>query len=123
MLIKSDLRKRLQDLQRAAGIHREGRKLRQWVIYAADEMDAREKVREIEAGRVKHPDGSLFSPQESNLFLKVIELTPSGKEIAVPILFPEGDDEIPEKDDEASLIREIRELEKRRRELLKRGEK
>ena len=71
MLIKSNLKKRLLELQKRMNVHNKlgAQALKIWIIDLNDQEDETVKIAEIKAGKVKHQDGSFYSFEDSNLFI------------------------------------------------------
>ena len=128
-MIHSNLKKRLKDLQKAAGIEK-GKRLRTWVFYSDNDEGKAAEMEKIKAGKVRQKDGGTYSEEDANFFIDV-RYCPGGiapgldlPKVNIPVEEksvidePEdpGDPGDPE-DPEAALAKEIEELEDRIKKL------
>ena len=131
-MIHSNLKKRLKDLQKSAGIEK-GKRLRTWVFYSDNDEGKAAEMEKIKAGKVRQKDGGTYSEEDANFFIDVrycpggvapgqdlpaansSDSTPLNSEAIIPVEENAGIDE-PE-DPEAALAKEIRELEARIKKL------
>ena len=69
-MIHSNLKKRLKDLQKAAGIEK-GKRLRTWVFYSDNDEGKAAEMEKIKAGKVRQKDGGTYSEEDANFFIDV----------------------------------------------------
>ena len=117
-MIKSNVKSRLKKLEKKAGAIALDKRLKIWKTQGSLK-DTEKQVKAIEEGKVKHPDGSFYSPEDFNLFVNCIFLTDEeiikseqSRKSQKPPEQAEQRRET-EEDQEAQLIRELEGLEAR----------
>jgi hypothetical protein len=87
------LKEKLERLERQLGIVKGSGKRKLWEVSGKDEVEIEKKIAEIKAGKVRHPDGSLYSEEDDNFFLNVrFVFAGEGKDLADAACFDFGEE-------------------------------
>lgn len=67
------LEARLRAAEKRLRPQKGGGPLRVWFVYGHTEKELSGEIEKIKSGKVRHEDGGLYSPGDSNMFIEVID--------------------------------------------------